>query len=101
MKELDLVVYFYDQNIEECISYVKTNLKDDGIMAIICEDSLSGNGFLISNAMRVEQRLHGDDVLKIKELVVVSNEDGEETTGDDILKITHKYILIYKLQGKS
>ena len=95
----DLIINTRTDDIDTCIKYAEKNLKSEGIFAIICEDQRCKSGLIKSSAMEIEKKLRNNDLLKQKELIVVSVENGKPENGKD-LKITHKYVLIYKGVGQ-
>lgn len=99
-KDLDLIIYFYNTDFDKCINYSKSHLINDGILAIICEDFRLDNGLIIPNGIYIEQKLRNICDFKIKELVVISIENGEKIKNTQDLGITHKYILIYRRDRK-
>ena len=93
-KNPDLIINF-NENFDSCIKYAKDNLKENGILAVMCEDYRNNEDNIESRALSIEKKLRNDNQLKIKELIVVSIENGELESKED-LYITHKYLLIYK-----
>ncbi|KAF0133967.1 MAG: DNA methylase [Candidatus Saganbacteria bacterium] len=99
---VDLIVNIGPKNIDACFKYSEKNLKDGGILAIFCEDTRGKHGLIKSTAMEVEKGLRGNKSFTLKELVILSIENGKPKNNADI-EITHKYILIYikaQINGK-
>ncbi|MES0338078.1 MAG: DNA methyltransferase [Candidatus Magnetobacterium sp. LHC-1] len=93
---LDLIVALCWDDIDDVSCFAEEGLSEGGILAIICEDSRGRDGLIIPTAMKTEQRLRDNSTLEIKELVVVSIENGTKSADSESLEITHKYVLIYR-----
>ncbi|MBF0316621.1 MAG: methyltransferase domain-containing protein [Nitrospirae bacterium] len=96
LTETDLIIAISGDNMDELTSVAKKTLSAGGILAIVCEDVRRGDGLLVPTAMKIEQRLRGNNTLEIKELIVVSIENARKSNDGGSIEITHKYILIYR-----
>ncbi|KJU81669.1 RNA methylase [Candidatus Magnetobacterium bavaricum] len=96
LTDTDLIIAPSGDNMDELVSFAKKALSTGGILAIVCEDVRRGDGLIVPTALKIEQRLRGNSALEIKELIVVSIENGRRSTYHGSLDITHKYILIYR-----
>jgi len=95
-KGLDLIIIFGKNEIVKEIDIQKDKLEKNGILAVICEDYRKNNDLLSPTAMKIEKDLRKYAELKIKEIVIVSVENGSLLDYSKNLEINHKYILIYK-----
>ena len=93
---LDLIIIFGKNEIVKEIDIQKDKLEENGILAVICEDYRKNNSLLSPTAMKIEKDLRKYDELKIKEIIIVSVENGSVLDYSKNLEISHKYILIYK-----
>jgi DNA modification methylase len=93
---LDLLITFYDENISENYNNMLDKIKPEGIFAIICDDYRKNKNLLYSTAMEIEEKFKECENIKIKEIVIISIENGTLKKSNSNLGITHKYLLIYK-----
>lgn len=80
------------QNIKEVIEH----LKDDGYLALLCNDIRMKDGTVFPTAIHVTKDFDKIYALKIKEIIVVSPENGKPPIADGNLNISHKYVLVYQ-----
>ncbi|MFZ3105813.1 MAG: DNA methyltransferase [Candidatus Hydromicrobium sp.] len=95
-RELDLVIIFYNERQFNYFNLIKEKVKRDGILAIICEDCRLNNNLLFPTATTIEGEFNKYNEFKIKEIVIVSIENGIFIKNLENLEISHKNILIYK-----
>ena len=96
-KNLDLIIHRYSEDtFSACIDFAASNLAGNGILAIVCEDKRSEDGLILPIALQIEKKLRNHRALKIKELVIVSIENGGTEQTDNNLHINHKYVLVYR-----
>lgn len=93
---LELLILSYNEELVNKIDLIKYKLGKDGILAVICEDIRLDNNRIFPTAIEVEKELDKLDEFSIKELIVVSIENGEIINDINNLRISHKYILLYK-----
>ena len=76
------------------------NLEGNGYLAILCEDARCTDGSISPSAISAEKQLSSIPSLKVKEIIVISIENGQTTNEtSNGLVINHKYLLVYqKLQ---
>jgi len=97
----DLIIGFYNNQFNDFVDFSLKYLKTDGFMVIIAKDMRLNNGLLFPTAIESLKKLDDYKEFKIKEIVVLSIENnGSDNNIDEILTITHKYLLIYKRVGK-
>lgn len=72
-------------------------LDREGYLAVLCEDIRCKDGSLFPAAIKAEKELARVSSLKIKEIIVVSIENGlvADENGQN-LAITHKYLLVFQ-----
>jgi len=81
-------------NINEILSVIQ----DNGHLAVICNDKRLKNGTIYPTGLKIEEKLRGKKELNIKELVVISIENKDtKMDSSENLEITHKYLLIYRV----
>jgi len=93
---VDLIIFCNNEDLISSIDKFKNKLKSNGILAIICKDRRVSNGLLFPTALEIEKELNKCNDFKIKEIVVISIENGDMAEDLRNLKISHKYVLIYK-----
>lgn len=84
------------QDVKEVVNH----LKDDGYLALLCNDIRMKDGTVYPTAIHITRDFAKIDALKIKEVIVVSPENGELLTADGNLNISHKYVLVYQKLAK-
>ncbi|MCL4385245.1 MAG: methyltransferase domain-containing protein, partial [Cyanobacteria bacterium] len=95
-KKYDLIIILNIIDLSKITDLIKNNLENDGILSIICEDIRQGNGIIYPSAINVEKNLRNIKEIKIKEIVIISLEGNNNFLSDENLKISHKYLLVYK-----
>jgi DNA modification methylase len=87
--------------IYESIDEIIEKIKNNGVLAIICEDKRLTDGTILPIGIEVERILRNQKKLKIKEIVIISLEGNDHKhsyiRNIDNLEITHKYLLIYSV----
>ena len=91
----DLLITTAD-HIEDKYIYLDEHIQSKGILAIICDDYRTPEGYIFSSALEIFHKLNIFPYLKIKEIIIVSIEDTMPESPEQSLRITHKYILVYK-----
>jgi DNA modification methylase len=84
------------ENIKEIVDH----LKDDGYFAVLCNDIRMKDGTVYPTAIHISKDVAKIDTLKIKEVIVVSPENGKPLIDDGNLSISHKYVLVYQKLAK-
>lgn len=80
------------------INEILNSIQDNGYLAIICNDERLKDGTIYPTGIKLEKTLKGRKELKIKELVVISIENNNsEIDYSEDLEISHKYMLIYRV----
>lgn len=92
----DLIIKYSTDTLHKCLSFASHHLVKDGIFAIICEDVRLEDGTIYPLAISVNSIFNKFKGFKIKEIVVVSIEDGEKRECGNKLMISHKYVLIFR-----
>ncbi len=93
---LDLAVYLNPANITKLLQKVKSDLKTDGVLAILCEDVRLRNGRVFSKAIQIERQMRKRNQFMIQEIIVISCENGATIQNENELTISHRYALIYR-----
>ncbi len=93
----DLIIYFYDKNFNSFIKYME-KVKNNSIVAIVCEDIREENNLIYSEPIFIEKELRNNNNFKIKEIVIIAinNYSNNINNNKNNLNINHKYILIYQ-----
>jgi len=95
-KETTLIITFSQDIFINNLNYLEDRLKQNGILAIICEDFRMGNGLIGSQAVEIEKIFRTNTKLKIKEIIIISFEDGPLSAKTENLEINHKYVMIFQ-----
>lgn len=95
-KKFELVITFPQKEFGNEIDFTINKLGQDGILAIVCQDFRIKNNLIFSQSFEIEKKLRERSELKIKEIVVISIENGVNSIETKDLEISHKYILIYQ-----
>jgi len=96
----DLIIGFYNKQLDILLKFAINNLKRDGVLAIVAEDIRLDNNLIFPSAIKTIDILDNYKNFKIKEIVVLSIEHNGNNGNSDNLTITHKYLLIYKRVDK-
>ena len=95
-KKFGLIITFPQKEFSNEIDFAINKLEQDGILAIVCQDFRMKNNLIFSQPLEIEKKLRERSELKIKEIVVISIENGITIAEVKNLEISHKYILIYQ-----
>jgi len=95
-KKYDLIIILNSFDLSEITNLIRNNLENNGILSIICEDIRQESGIIYPSAINIEKYLRDNKEIEIKEIVIISIEDNYNLLNSKDLKISHKYLLIYK-----
>ena len=93
---VDLQICSADTNMSGELRLHVNELRIGGHFAIICGDFRGDDGLIAAGGIEVEELMRSMSDFKIRELVVVTIEDNNDTMESDHLNINHRYILIYR-----
>jgi len=93
---IDILITFFSNDFYKNLKTMLNRINTEGIFVVICEDYREDNNLLYSQAIEIEEKLRDIKDIKIKEIVIISIENGKCANTNDNLEITHKYLLIYK-----
>lgn len=75
---------------------ITNHIRDEGYLAILCKDVRLENGMIYPTAIHITKEFDKINSVRIKEIVVLSLENGKSSMNNDDLDIIHKYMIIYQ-----